>query len=145
MFFTLTKKTLGIKASTFLYNLQQPTKTIDIVKNSKFFIAFNISPHLVANTHAKPFLEALSESEQYFLPSREQPSRQELFSSSEEPSGSKSTQRRYKEETDQTTDKEKTSQKRWSFFPWSKLDQFCLKGPASCGSLKWLQIQESCL
>ena len=42
------KETLGIKASTFLYNLQQPTKKIDIAKYSKMFIALNISPHLVA-------------------------------------------------------------------------------------------------
>ena len=42
------KETLGIKASTFLYNLQQPTKKIDIAKYSKMLIALNISPHLVA-------------------------------------------------------------------------------------------------
>ena len=98
------KETLGIKASTFLYNLQPPAKEIDIVKYSKILIALNISPHLVANTHAKQILEASSESEQEFFPSREQPS------------GSKPTQKRYKEETDQTTDKEETSQKMWSFF-----------------------------
>ena len=42
------KETLGIKASTFLYNLQQPTKKIDIAKYSKMLIALIISPHLVA-------------------------------------------------------------------------------------------------
>ena len=110
------KERLGIKASTFLYNLQQPTKKIDIEKYSKILIALNISPHLVANTHAKQILEASSESEQEFFPSREQPSRQELFSSREQHSGSKPTQKRYKEEPDQTTDEEETSQKMWSFF-----------------------------
>ena len=110
------KERLGIKASTFLYNLQQPTKTIDVEKYSKILIALNISPHLVANTHAKKILEASSESEQEFFPSREQPSRQELFSSREQHSGSKPTQKRYKEEPAQTTDKEETSQKIWSFF-----------------------------
>ena len=44
-----------------------------------------------------------------FFPSREQPSRQELFSTGERPSGSKLTQKRYKEETDQTPDKVETS------------------------------------
>ena len=83
---------------------------------SKILIALNISPHLVANTHAKQILEASSESEQEFFPSREQPSRQELLSSREQPSGSKPTQKRYKEETDQTTDKEETGQQMWSFF-----------------------------
>ena len=89
---------------------------MDIAKYSKILILLNISPHLVANTHAKQILEASSVSEQEFFPSREQPSRQELFSSREQPSGSKPTQKRYKEETDQTTDKEETSQKMWSFF-----------------------------
>ena len=42
------KETLGIKASTFLYNLQQPTKGVDNAKYSKILIALNISPHLVA-------------------------------------------------------------------------------------------------
>ena len=107
---------LGIKASTFLYNLQQPTKKIDIEKYSKILIAPNISPHLVANTHAKQILEASSESEQEFFPNREQPSLQKLFSSREQHSGSKPTQKRYKEELTHTTDKEETSQKMWSFF-----------------------------
>ena len=60
------KERLGIKASTILYNLQQPTKKIVIEKYSKILIALNISPHLVANTHAKQILEASSESEQNF-------------------------------------------------------------------------------
>ena len=110
------KETLGIKASTFLYNLQQPTKKIDIGKYSKIFFALNISPHLVANTHAKQILEASSESEQEFFPSREQPSQQEFSSTGERLSGSKRTRKKYKEETDQTPDKEETSQKMWSFF-----------------------------
>ena len=110
------KETLGLKASIFLYNLQQPTKKIDIEKCSKILIALNISPHLVANTYAKQILEASSQSEEEFFPSREQPSRQELFSTGEQPSGSKPTQKRYKEGTDQMTDKEETSQKMWSFF-----------------------------
>ena len=76
----------------------------------------NISPHLVANTHAKHILKASSESEHEFFPSREQPNRQELFSIGERPSGSKSSQKIYKEETDETPDKEKTGQKMWSFF-----------------------------
>ena len=110
------KETLGIKASTFLYNLQQPTITIDIEKYSKILFALNISPHLVANTHAKQILEASSESEQEFFPSREQPSQQEFSSTGERLNGSKPTRKKYKEEKDQTPDKEETSQKMWSFF-----------------------------
>ena len=110
------KETLGIKASTFLYNLQQPTKKIDIENYSKNLFALNISPHLVANTHAKQILEASSESEQEFFPSREQPSQQEFSSAGERHNGSIPTRRKYKEETDQTPDKEETGQKMWSFF-----------------------------
>ena len=136
------KETLGIKASTFLYNLQQPTEKIDIAKYSKILIAIHISSHLVANTHAKQILEASSESEQEFFPSREQPSRQELFSSREQHSGSKPTQKRYKEEPYQTTDKEETVRRCDLSFPEvKKLDQFYLKGPASYGSIKRLQTQ----
>ena len=100
------KETLGIKASTFLYNLQQPTK-----KYSKILIALNISPHLVANTHAKQILENSSESEHEFYPSREKPGS----------SGSKSTPTKdYEETSDKTTDKKETNQKKGSFFSWSK-------------------------
>ena len=75
-FLHVNKETLCIKASIFLYNLQQPTEEIDIEKYSKILIAPNISPYLVANTHAKQTLEASSEKELKFFPSREQPSRQ---------------------------------------------------------------------
>ena len=136
------KETLGIKASTFLYNLQQPTKKIDIAKYSKILIALNISPHLVVNTHAKQILEASSESEQDFFASREQPSRQELFSSREQPSGSKPTQKRYKEKrTKRQTKKRPVRICGLSFPEVKKLDQFYLKGPASYGSIKRLQTQ----
>ena len=87
------KETPGIKASTFLYNLQQPTKKIE--KYSKILFALDISPHLVANTHAKQILEASSESEQEFCPSREQPSQQEFSSTGERLSGSKPIRKKY--------------------------------------------------
>ena len=44
---------LGVKASTFLYNLQQPTKKTDIANYSKILIALYISTQFVANTYAK--------------------------------------------------------------------------------------------
>ena len=103
----INKEPLGVKVSTFLYNLQQTTKKIDIKKYSKILTALDISPHLVANTYAKQILENSSESEQEFYPSREKP----------RSSGSKSTPTRdYEETSDETTDKKETSQKKWSFF-----------------------------
>ena len=63
-------------------------------------------------------------------------------SSLEENQWLKTNQKTYKEETDQMTDKEESSQKMWFFFPETKkLDKFCLKRPASHGSIKRLQTQ----
>ena len=89
---------------------------MDIAKNSEILIALDIAPHFVENTHGKQNWEASSESEQEFFPLAEKPSSQKFFPSREKPSGSTSTQKRYKEETDQTTDKEETGQKTWSSF-----------------------------
>ena len=102
----INKEPLGVKVSTFLYNLQQ-TKKNDFKKYSKILTALDISPHLVANTYAKQILENSSESEQEFHPNREKP----------RCSGSKSTPTRdYGETSDETTDKKETSQKKRSFF-----------------------------
>ena len=136
------KERLGIKDSTFLYNLQQPTKKIDIEKYSKLLIALNILPHLVANTLAKQILEASSEGEQEFFPSREQPSRQELFSSREQNSGSKPTQKIIKKNRTKRQTKERPVRRCGLSFPEvKKMDQFYLKGPASYGSINRLQTQ----
>ena len=45
----------GVKVTNFLYNLQQPTKKIDVQKNSKILSELDIAAHLVYNTHAKKF------------------------------------------------------------------------------------------
>ena len=69
----INKEPLGVKVSTFLYNLQQSTKKIYIKKYSQILTALDISLHLVANTYAKQILENSSEAEQEFYPSREKP------------------------------------------------------------------------
>ena len=103
----INKEPLGVKVSTFLYNLQQSTKKIDIKKYSKILTALDISPHLVANTYAKQILENSSESEQEFYPSRE---KLRSSGSKSNPTGD------YEETSDETTDKKESSQKKWSFF-----------------------------
>ena len=45
----------GVKVTNFLYNLQQPTKKIDVQKYSKILTELDIAAHLVYNTHAKKF------------------------------------------------------------------------------------------
>ena len=69
----INKEPLGVKVSTFLYNLQQTTKKLTLKKHSEILTALDISPHLVTNTYAKQILENLSEGEQEFYPSREKP------------------------------------------------------------------------
>ena len=96
----INKEQLGVKVSTFLYNLQQTTKKIDIKKYSKIVSALDISPHLVVNTYAKQILENSSESEQEFYQSQEKP----------RSSGPKSTPTRdYGETSDETTEKKDQS------------------------------------
>ena len=45
----------GVKVTNFLYNLQQPTKKIDVPKYFKIFSELDKSSHLVCKTHAKKF------------------------------------------------------------------------------------------
>ena len=45
----------GVKVTNFLYNLQQPTKKIDVQKYSKILSELDIAAHLIYNTHAKKF------------------------------------------------------------------------------------------
>ena len=45
----------GVKVANFLYNLQQPTKKIDVQKYSKILIELDLAAHLVFNTQAKKF------------------------------------------------------------------------------------------
>ena len=108
----INKEPLGVKVSTFLYNLPQTTKKVDTKMYSKILTALDITPHLVANTYAKQILQNSSESEQELYPSREKP----------RSSGSKSTPTiDYEETSDEATDKKETSQKKWSSFSWSKM------------------------
>ena len=46
-----------VKVINFLYNLQQPTKKIDVEKYSKILSEFDIAANLVYNTHAKKLLD----------------------------------------------------------------------------------------
>ena len=98
----INKERLGVKVSTFLYKLQQPTKELTL-QNSKILTALDISPHLVANTYAMQTLKTSTKTEHEFYTSREK---------SPQPNPKKD----YEEASVKTTDKEETSQKKWSFF-----------------------------
>ena len=48
---------MRVKVSTSLYNLQQPTKKIDLAVYTNLLHELKIPPHLVSNTHAKTILK----------------------------------------------------------------------------------------
>ena len=68
------KQTLGLKASTFLYdtNTQQSIKKIDIKKCFRALLALELKPHLVSNTYAKQILEASESKKDIFASPRGQ-------------------------------------------------------------------------
>ena len=65
-------QTLGVKASTFLYNTKQSTKKINIQKHLRALLALELPSHLVLNTYAKKILEASESEEDNFASPRGQ-------------------------------------------------------------------------
>ena len=65
-----------MKVTNFLYNLQQPTKKIDVQKYSKILSELDIAAHLVYNTHAKKFLDEIYSEEKEEQPTRKQKKQQ---------------------------------------------------------------------
>ena len=63
-FFHIEDKPMRVKVSTFLYNLQQPTKKIDLALYTNILHALKIPPHLVSNTHAKKVLKEVYSDEE---------------------------------------------------------------------------------
>ena len=55
-FLHIEDKPMRVKVSTFLYNLQQPTKKIDLAVYTNILHDLKIPPHLVSNTDAKKVL-----------------------------------------------------------------------------------------
>ena len=62
----------GLNAPTLLHNTQQPTKKIDIQKNSRALLAVELPLHLVSNTYAKPIMEVPESKEGIFVSPRGQ-------------------------------------------------------------------------
>ena len=62
----------GVKVTNFLYNLQQPTKKIDVQKYSKILSELDIAAHLIYNTHAKKILDDFYCEEEEEQPTRKQ-------------------------------------------------------------------------
>ena len=67
----------GVKVTIFLYNLQQPTKKIDVQNYSKILSELDIAAHLVYNTHAKRVLDEFYSEEEEEQPTRKQKQQQQ--------------------------------------------------------------------
>ena len=100
-------KPTDVQVSSFLYDLQQPTKKIDQEAYSRILLVLRLEPDLVSNTYAKQILESY-ESEQEFFPTQQSP---------QTGRGTSKRTTTEKEKTNETTkQKEEANQKKWSRF-----------------------------
>ena len=99
-------KPTDVQASSFLYDLQQPTKKIDQEAYSRILLVLRLEPDLVSNTYAKQILESY-ESEQEFFPTQQSP---------QTGRGTSKRTSTEKEKTNETTKQKKANQKKWSRF-----------------------------
>ena len=104
----------GVRVTNFLYNLQQPTKKIDVQKYSKILSELDIAAHLVYNTHAKKVLDEFYSEEE-----EEQPTRKQKKQQQKQPRGrSETKEKSAKPKVDESKKKtdEDTSRKDWAFY-----------------------------
>ena len=101
-------KPTDVNVSSFLYNLQQPTKNIDHEAYSRILLLLRLEPDLVSNTYAKQILESY-ESEQEFL---------EFFNNKVRKQGAvlQNEPQQRKRKKNKTTKQKKTNHKKWSRF-----------------------------
>ena len=105
----------GVKVTNFLYNLQQPTKKIDMQKYSRILSELDIAAHLVYNTHAKKVLDEFYSEAEEEQPTRKQKQQQQQ----KQPRGGSETKEKNAkpkfDESKKYTD-ENTSRKDWALF-----------------------------
>ena len=97
-------KPTDVQVSSFLYDLQQPTKKIDQEAYSGILLVLRLEPDLVSNTYAKQILESYE-------------SEQKIFPTQQSPQTGRGTSKRTtteKEKTNETTKQKKSNQKKWS-------------------------------
>ena len=98
-------KPTDVQVSSFLYDLQQPTKKDDQKAYSRILLVLQLEPDLVSNTYAKQILESYE-------------SEQELFPTQQSPQTRRGTSKRTSTEKrkNETTKQKKANQKKWSRF-----------------------------
>ena len=123
-------KPTDVQVSSFLYNLQQPTKKSDQEPYSRILLVLRLEPDLVSNTYAKQILESYE-------------SEQEFSSTQQSPQTGRGTSKRTTAEKEK---KKRQSKKRpirknglASSSERKNLEQLYSRGPASFGSSKRLQ------
>ena len=125
-------KPTDVQVSSFLYDLQQPTKKIDQEAYSRILLVLRLEPDLVSNTYAKQILESY-ESEQEFFPTQQKSANRTRYF--------KTNHNRKRE--NKRNDKAKKRPIRKSGLVSSSerktLEQLYSRGPASFGSSKRLQ------
>ena len=95
-----------VQVSSFLYNLQQPTKKIDQELYSRILLVLRLEPDLVSNFNAKQILKSY-ENEQEFFPTQQSPQTGCVTS---KPTTTE------KEKKKQNGKPKNTNQKKWSRF-----------------------------
>ena len=89
-FLHIEDKPMRVKVSSFLYNLQQPTKKIDLAVYTNLLHELKIPPHLVSNTHAKKVLKEVYSDEEKQEETERSEGESERQQRSEQSSGSQS-------------------------------------------------------
>ena len=104
-----------MKLTNFLYNLQQPTKKIDVQKYSRILSALDIAAHLVYNTHAKKVLDEFYSEAEEEQPTRKQKQQQQQ---KQPRGGSETKEKNAKPKFDESKKKthENTSRKDWALY-----------------------------
>ena len=125
--------------TNFLYNLQQPTKKIDVQKYYKILSELDTAAHLVYNTQAKKVLDEFYSEEE-----EEQPTRKQKKQQQKQPRGRSEKKKKVQSQKSMRAKRRQTKTRvektGLSIDDVKKLDNLYLKGPASFGNAKRLQI-----
>ena len=115
-FLHIEDKPMRVKVSTFLYNLQQPTKKIDLAVYTNILHELKIPPHLVSDTHAKKVLKEVYSDEEKEEETEQIQGEAEKQQRSEQSCGSKASRSKTAEPKNQTNKKteQETKGKKWS-------------------------------
>ena len=115
-FLHIEDKPMRVKVSTYLYNLQQPTKKIDLAVYTNILHELKIPPHIVSTTHAEKILKEVysdeekeEETEQSQGESEKQQRSEQSSSSQSKASGSKPAEP--KNQTNKKTEQETKGKK----------------------------------